>query len=93
MDLNIYLRTPLKNFAIEMEQVLQENDSKGGWENCEYDYLTVKLEKSFDALLDAIIDPKTTVEDCQKECVDLANYAMMIHRNLSRQKTKKAKPA
>ncbi len=75
------VRQSVKEFAEAMELVLRENDHKSGW-----DYISIKdlitrmrqelveLERSFNNC-----DPEGVIH----EATDVANFAMMIHDNLT----------
>jgi len=73
------LREEVLWFATEMEVVLQENNHKGGWVNCHVLDLLSKLQEEISELITAIREGES--EDVIKECVDIANYAMMIADN------------
>lgn len=73
----VRLREPLARFAYEMERVLKDNDWKQGWDELSYPYLLDRLTQERDELLLAIHDEKPAKE-IQKECCDVANFAMMI---------------
>lgn len=78
------MRPEVAWFAERMEKVLAENDHKGGWSNCGIPYLWAHLISEKDELREAIkkrneIDP----EEIIKECIDVANYCMMIADQVS----------
>lgn len=63
-------------FAERMEAKLAKNDHKGGWNNCELQYLSMRLKQERKELTEAIKS-----KDAQRiidECADIANFAMMI---------------
>lgn len=68
-------------FAKEMENKLQENDHKGGWQDESYSSLFNMLEKEVRELCSALIDNRSAgseLEDVRSEAADVANFAMMI---------------
>lgn len=77
ITIQVELRKPLAEFAYSMEQVLKENDYKGGWSELSYPHLLARLDRERDELLLAIHDG-LTAEEIKKECCDVANFAMMI---------------
>lgn len=77
------LRTPLLDFSFEMEKKLRKNDYKGGWENEKNSFLTQRIKDEFQELLEAKND-----KDIQAECVDIANFCMMLYDNIKKQENK-----
>lgn len=77
----IEIRPEVARFALAMEEVLRQNDHKGGWRDCSLDYLVGRLQDEFHELMEAVRgkDP-----DIRKEAVDLANFSMMIWDILDR---------
>jgi hypothetical protein len=69
-------REEVRWFARQMEKVLRENDHKGGWNKQPTLSLVSKLLFEVAELADAIENGDD--DDVVKECVDIANYAMMI---------------
>ena len=79
------MRDSVKNFAKEMETILELNDFKGGWDarHCTMDYLQHRLVEElgeyFRTLEHGLIkDGYITTDDQRKELVDIANFAMML---------------
>ena len=64
-------------FSDQMERVLRQNDYKGGWKTAFEVVLLERLRLEVDELHESIYRP-TSGSDVVKECVDVANYAMMI---------------
>lgn len=75
----VELRPALAQFAGEMEAVLKQNDHKGGWKDCPMEYLRDRLHQEVRELDRALLDgdPKNIT----KECIDVANFAMMLRDN------------
>ncbi|MCG3177033.1 MAG: hypothetical protein MOGMAGMI_01999 [Candidatus Omnitrophica bacterium] len=73
------VRPSVMRVAREMEAVLKENDHKGGWQNCPMEYLRDRLHQEVRELDRALLDgdPKNIT----KECIDVANFAMMLRDN------------
>lgn len=68
-------------FSKLMEQTLQDNDYKGGWENCSYTFLVSKLNEEVDELKKQVwkdCSSPTAMTKLIKEATDVANIAMMI---------------
>ena len=76
------LRPEVLAFAYLMEQKLKENDHKGGWDNCEENYLLKRLkEEAFELerVCDQVGDsPKHKRPKVGLEAADVANFAMML---------------
>jgi hypothetical protein len=69
-------REQVQWFAEQMEKKLQENDRKGGWENCSPGYLMRRLREEYQELLGLMIPQDR--EKIIREAADIANFAMMI---------------
>jgi NTP pyrophosphatase (non-canonical NTP hydrolase) len=77
--MDIVIRPEVKWFSGQMEQVLQENDYKSGWENCSKLWLYWRVLGETEELRNALYPTsKADPELIIKECVDVANFAMMI---------------
>ena len=74
------IREEVVKFALLMEKKLKENDSKGGWSKCEYDYLLQRIDEEVVELKHSI---RVNGSDRKigRECADVANFAMMIADN------------
>ena len=66
-------------FANALEAKLKVNDYKGGWADCSNEYLMDRLEGEVRELNFAV--DRQTAERIRAECVDVANYAMMVFDN------------
>ena len=75
-------REELLNFATDMEITLKLNDYKGGWEHESVDYLMKRLDDGITELKIAL-DFAQSAEEKKRECVDVANFAMMLYDVLS----------
>jgi|WetSurMetagenome_2_1015567.scaffolds.fasta_scaffold03410_5 hypothetical protein len=87
-------RHEVKQFAIAMELKLRENDHKRGWQDCDYEYLTDKIDIELEELVEALEAHTNYVGDsrthkahvlgveAQQEAVDVANFAMMVYDKL-----------
>lgn len=94
MSPSIKMRPEVVWFSIQMEKVLRDHDHKGGWDECENRWLFTRLEEEIGELHEALnvgwleriegygkaltINRKRAI----KECVDIANFAMMIADNI-----------
>jgi len=81
---NLNLRPALKWFAELQEAKLRDNDYKGGWVAMRDEELFHHMNRANVKLVNLIADLHrvTTLREAgssiKKECVDIANYAMMI---------------
>lgn len=74
------IREEVIKFALLMEKKLKENDSKGGWDKCEYDYLLQRIDEEIIELKHCIrVDGSD--RKIGLECADVANFVMMIADN------------
>lgn len=74
------IREEVIKFALEMEKKLQANDSKGGWDKCEYDWLLQRVDEEITELKHSIrVDGSD--RKIIRECADVANFVMMIADN------------
>lgn len=76
------LRDEVVWFSELMEETLKKNDYKGGWENCDVEYLLQRLELELDELTIATLNGNN--EDVIREATDVANFAMMVADNYRR---------
>lgn len=83
------MRKQLREFAEKMEVNLKENDYKGGWEKCDYDYLLRRIKEELSELEEALVNNRTA-ENIETEAADVANFAMMIADNAKRKVLPKA---
>jgi NTP pyrophosphatase (non-canonical NTP hydrolase) len=72
-------------FAVEMEKKLAENDHKGGWDDCEPEWLLKRLREETRELAKLVrAEPNDRVASLEtatqvaREAADVANFAMMI---------------
>lgn len=74
------LRPEVLGFALLMEAKLRLNDHKRHWSKCADDYLFGRLKDEVEELHIALTFHHRVIE----ECVDVANFAMMIADNEAR---------
>jgi len=78
-------RIQVRRFAQTMEQELQFNDHKGGWDHAKDSYLFKCLLEEVSELSDSLLTEHENQyfshKDIQRECADIANFAMMISNN------------
>lgn len=73
------MRESVQWFAEQMETTLKKNDHKGGWEDCDNDYLIELLFQEVNELYHAIEAPSDNyTQNIINEATDVANFAMMI---------------
>lgn len=70
------LRPEVRRFSEVMERRLRKHDHKGGWKDCDYSYLTRRLQEEIDELHVAV--QCKSLELIPEEAADVANFAMMI---------------
>lgn len=83
-------RPAVTRFAREMEKKLQQNDHKGGWEDCTAEDLMRMLKDEVRELERALRTPCPNcgremlpqhMENVASEAADVANFAMMLYDN------------
>jgi len=80
----IYIRHSLVQFVKEMELKLRENDHKGGWENSSTEYLFDSLSQEVEELQEELTEINNPCDErVKRECLDVANFAMMLFDNKS----------
>lgn len=77
------IRKEVQWFAEQMESKLQENDHKGGWDDCGIFWLRNRLVEEVKELSDAMeaghnSESGIDLENIIREAADVANFAMMI---------------
>ena len=72
------------DFASDMEEQLDANQDKGGWEGCTAKYLFREMFNSMDRARLAI-ENGASVEHVTKKLADAANYSMMLADNYDRE--------
>lgn len=85
MTSNGEVRDSVRLFAGVMEEMLQKNDHKGGWETMTVDSLMGRLIEECCELEDAI-DNGEAMENVAHEAADVANFCMMVAENYAREK-------
>jgi len=90
MDANTlfsHCREEVRDFAMVMENVLRENDHKGGWDKDSFLWLCTKLGEEVGEV--STILAKSPLEpprvETMKEAADIGNIAMMIFDKASKQ--------
>ncbi|TDL50924.1 hypothetical protein E2R60_20465 [Paenibacillus dendritiformis] len=76
-------RNAVTAFSLLMEQRLKENDNKGGWEFCAYEYLVYRLKRKIERLSYC-----RSQSEFQNVCADIGNYAMILYDNDRRSEAK-----
>lgn len=69
---DLELRPSVKRFAEVMESKLRVNDHRGGWDNCNSQWLLAKVMEELGELLQAQMPAEIA-----EEAADAANYLMM----------------
>lgn len=78
------IRPELEHFANLMEEKLKKNDYKGGWKDEPPTYLKLCIKNAFNEFLNEYQDG--SVDSVIDECIDMANYCMMLVDVLSLKK-------
>ncbi len=73
------LRPEVARFAEEMEKQLQANEHKGGWKNCDEDFLFDELSKNHSVLDFALANGD--IPEILRRAANIANFSMMIADN------------
>jgi NTP pyrophosphatase (non-canonical NTP hydrolase) len=86
------MRKELEKFVKQMEEKLKENDCKDGWEHETVRWLFQRLVGEVGELANLLASDTYDFlsREQQKECVDIANFAMMIS-DLTDKRDEKAK--
>ncbi len=72
-------RWQVRAFAEEMEQILRENDHKGGWQDCDVKYLQARLIEEVGEYFALVAKGSMARgKSFQKELIDIANFCMML---------------
>lgn len=84
---DVELRPEVRWFAEQMELKLRLNDHKGGWVDCDTEYLLSRLKDEYVELEEALniscphcgrrMSPGN-ITNVLSECLDIANFALMI---------------
>lgn len=75
---------PITQLRCCMEKKLSENNNKGGWGACSFEYLFKRLTEEKKELIEAI-NKKRPAYFIWNEAADLANFIMMIADNYEQQ--------
>lgn len=78
------IRREVVSFSYQMEKELKENDYKGHWRGCSFEYLLSKLDEEVAELKEAMAN--SDHEHVLSEAADVANICMMIADNKSKEK-------
>ena len=71
-------RESVQWFAEQMEAKLGENDNKGGWDECQIDWLIHRLYQEAEELWREVRSNDKNYQNIISESADVANFAMMI---------------
>ena len=77
-DDKFIIRPEVEEFSQAMERILRQNDDKGGWRGESSLYFLSRLMTEVGELSVAIESDAYGALEVQHECVDVANFAMMI---------------
>jgi NTP pyrophosphatase (non-canonical NTP hydrolase) len=77
----IEIRKEVQTFAKAMEIVLRQNDYKEHWSTFEPETLFAMLQTEVEELKSAFL-LNLTPPEIEKECIDVANFCMMIYNVL-----------
>jgi NTP pyrophosphatase (non-canonical NTP hydrolase) len=72
------IRKEVTAFAQIMEEMLQQNDYKGGWSKCNPQWLLMRLQQEVEELDAELSVTPFNQENIRKEAADVANFAMMV---------------
>jgi NTP pyrophosphatase (non-canonical NTP hydrolase) len=84
----VIIRPEVMRFAEAMELKLRKNDHKGGWVNCDYEYLfdcargeMQEAKEAFD-LISPYYGEDIELKRTAEELIDVANFCMMFYDNV-----------
>lgn len=75
------MRPEVQRFAAAMERVLSMHDATRGpqgWQGCTPEWLLMRLKQEV-CELEWVLTTDPRMPDVQRECADVANFAMMIY--------------
>ena len=72
----VYVRPEVAIFARKMHEKLNDNDHKGGWDNCSFEFLMGRLLEEVSELYIELYNGNS--DSVISEAADVANFAMMI---------------
>lgn len=82
------VRPEVALFALEMEEVLEDNDHKTGWDDLSIHALYNRIKQEFEELQEQYIvmnhhlgDDKQFVQKMRGEAIDIANFCMFLCHN------------
>ena len=78
MTENLEMRKEVVDFAQFMEKILRDNDYKSSWKDMTVWDIFARLQEEVEELRHALRFPSADWQNVQKECVDVANFAMML---------------
>lgn len=78
------MRSIVREFAHIMEEVLQENDHKGGWDKMSIMQLTNRLDEEVLELFVELSKDTIDAAKVRNEAADVANFAMFIYDKFGR---------
>lgn len=92
-ELNENVCPSIRSLANDMQYKLDKNERKpcpemckhGGerrWDRCDTNWLISRIKDEIEELYEEL--SKGDLREAQLECADIANFAMMVHDNLSR---------
>lgn len=76
------VRPEVKKFAIAMEKMLRKNAYKGSWLKETPSYFVNRIIAHCGQLCDDVLYEE--LYDSMIDCVDIANYCMMLYDNLEK---------
>ena len=82
MEYNKY-KTLTQNFALKMQDICFKNRHKIGWQRLSNINILQKIKEETTEIETALLNQKSTKEIID-ECVDVANFCMMLADNLKR---------
>jgi len=85
--------TPIEKFAKLMQEKLDENENKGGWEHCTAAFLLGRLKDETLELRKAIcaLAKGGSPRAVSREAADVANFAMMIADTFGKEQSNASK--
>lgn len=72
------IRREVLRFTDAMESILQKNDYKGGWQDCDIQYLQARLVEELGEYFASVAVGAFRGDHAKKELIDIANFCLFI---------------
>ena len=79
------MRNEVREFAVLMERILQDNDHKGGWQDMTPEEVLERINEEVGELETEVFKLSIDPDRIVREAVDVANFCMMLVDNVRRE--------